>query len=201
MASVSNLRARNYKIEEIDNFRVKLIAGKIIPAIATTTAMVVGAVGIEITKKILKLKNELFKNSFMNLALPLWVFSDPLPPIENEDKAYDEILLGPVKAIPPKFTIWDKIEVKGPLTIKEFRAFFESTYGVTLSMISVGQVCIYNKYSAESVKRDVMNILHAYETVSGKVHPKHKKYMQIEVNGEIIEGGIDAVMPTVKYQI
>jgi ubiquitin-activating enzyme E1 len=100
VGSVSNLRARNYKIEEVDNFKVKLIAGKIIPAIATTTAMVVGAVGIEITKNILKLKNEMYKNSFMNLALPLWVFSDPLPPIEHEDKAYDEILLGPVKAIP-----------------------------------------------------------------------------------------------------
>lgn len=109
VASTSNLRARNYKIEEVDNFKVKLIAGKIIPAIATTTAMVVGAVGIEIIKNILKLKNELYKNSFMNLAIPLWVFSDPLPPIEHEDKEYDEILLGPVKAIPPKFTTWDKI--------------------------------------------------------------------------------------------
>lgn len=56
VAGVSNLRARNYKIEEVDNFKVKLIAGKIIPAIATTTAMVVGAVGIEILKKILNHK-------------------------------------------------------------------------------------------------------------------------------------------------
>lgn len=117
VGSTSNLRARNYKIEEVDNFKVKLIAGKIIPAIATTTAMVVGAVGVEILKKILKHKNELYKNSFMNLALPLWVFSDPLPPIEHEDKAYDEILLGPVKAIPPKFTTWDKVEVHGPMTL------------------------------------------------------------------------------------
>lgn len=101
VASTSNLRARNYKIEEVDNFKVKLIAGKIIPAIATTTAMVVGAVGIEIIKNVLKHKNELYKNSFMNLAIPLWVFSDPMPPIEHEDKEYDEILLGPVKAIPP----------------------------------------------------------------------------------------------------
>jgi len=101
VGSVSNLRARNYKIEEVDNFKVKLIAGKIIPAIATTTAMVVGAVGMEITKKVLNHKNELFKNSFMNLALPLWMFSDPLPPIEKQDKAWDDVLMGPVKAVPP----------------------------------------------------------------------------------------------------
>ena len=54
MSGVSNLRARNYKIEEVDNFKVKLIAGKITPAIATTTALVVGAVGIEIIKYFLK---------------------------------------------------------------------------------------------------------------------------------------------------
>jgi len=40
------------------------------------------------------------KNSFMNLALPVWLFSDPLPPIKAIDKDYDPILMGPVKAIP-----------------------------------------------------------------------------------------------------
>lgn len=86
MGGVSNLRARNYKIEEVDNFKVKLIAGKIIPAIATTTAMVVGAVGIEIIKFLLNKPAEIYKNVTINLALPLWVFNDPLPPIMNEDK-------------------------------------------------------------------------------------------------------------------
>lgn len=52
IASVANLRARNYKIPEVDRFKVKMIAGKIIPAIATTTSMVVGAVGIELLKLI-----------------------------------------------------------------------------------------------------------------------------------------------------
>lgn len=81
--------------------------------------MIVGAVGIEIIKKILNHKPELYKNSFMSLALPLWVFSDPLPPIVHEDKEYDEVMLGPIKAIPPKFTNWDKIDVKGPLTLEK----------------------------------------------------------------------------------
>jgi len=53
----------------------------------------------------------------MNLALPLFLFSEPLPPIESKDKDYDEVLMGPVKAIPPNFTTWDKITVVGPMTL------------------------------------------------------------------------------------
>ena len=52
MSAVANLRARNYKITEVERFKIKMIAGKIIPAIATTTAMVVGAIGLELLKLI-----------------------------------------------------------------------------------------------------------------------------------------------------
>jgi len=37
----------------------------------------------------------------MNLALPLFMFTEPLSPIANEDKAYDPIMMGPIKAVPP----------------------------------------------------------------------------------------------------
>lgn len=158
VGSISNLRARNYNIGEVPNFKVKLIAGKIIPALATTTAMVVGAVGIEIIKKVLGLKETAFFNSYMNLALPLWVFSEPMPPIQHKDKAYDDVFLGPVKAIPPNFTIWDKFELKGPLTIEQLNKHFNDTHQVSLSIITVGKVCIYNKYdkfSADKVGKTV----------------------------------------------
>lgn len=42
----------------------------------------------------------------MNLALPLWVFSDPLPPIKNVDNPNDPIMMGPIKAIPPSLLIF-----------------------------------------------------------------------------------------------
>jgi len=48
--ATANLRARNYKIGECDQMKTKMIAGKIIPAIATTTAMITGAVTAEIYK-------------------------------------------------------------------------------------------------------------------------------------------------------
>lgn len=125
VAAVANLRARNYKINEVSKFKVKLIAGKIIPALATTTAMVVGAVGVEILKFLLNKPLDKMKNSFMNLALPLWIFSEPEPPIKAKDKDYDPILMGPVKAIPSGFTTWDKLLVTGPLTIQGFKDHFE----------------------------------------------------------------------------
>ena len=39
-----NLRATMYSIENVDRFKTKLIAGRIVPAIATTTAAVAGLV-------------------------------------------------------------------------------------------------------------------------------------------------------------
>ena len=80
MHAAANIRARNYRIQECDHQKTKMIAGRIIPAIATTTAMITGCVCAEMYKYVQGFDDiESFKNGFINLALPLFIFSEPDP--------------------------------------------------------------------------------------------------------------------------
>ena len=45
-SSKQNLRAMMYNIETVDRLKAKRIAGRIVPAIATTTAAVAGLVSV-----------------------------------------------------------------------------------------------------------------------------------------------------------
>ena len=50
IAGLANMRARNYSVQEVDKLKAKLIAGRIIPAIATATAVATGLVCLDLYK-------------------------------------------------------------------------------------------------------------------------------------------------------
>ena len=80
--------------------------------------MITGAVSAEIYKFVQGYTEiENVKNSFINLALPLFLFSEPTEVGKIKSKDYDPISMCAVKAIPEGYTIFDKTLVDaGSLT-------------------------------------------------------------------------------------
>jgi ubiquitin-activating enzyme E1 len=114
IAATANLRAQNYEIQIVERSVIKRIAGKIIPAIATTTAMVTGLVCLEVYKFIQGHKTvEPFRNVFVNLALPFFGFSEPVPPKQQKVHHMRKLFWIKHYGLFSHCSIWIKISLYG----------------------------------------------------------------------------------------
>ncbi|CAM9422602.1 unnamed protein product, partial [Phaeothamnion confervicola] len=135
MAATCNMRAWNYRIRTAPRHKVKMIAGKIIPAIATTTASVCGLVMVELLKVLQKKPLDAYKDSSNNLGLNSYFFSEPAPPEKAKDE-YDPINMAEVCCIPPGFTKWDRTVIdRGELTLAQFLAAFKEATGLNCTLL------------------------------------------------------------------
>lgn len=188
ITAASNLRAENYNIPPADRHKSKLIAGRIIPAIATTTAMVVGLVGIEMIKLVQGHKNvELFKNGFANLALPFFAFSEPIK--APKTKYYDK-----------EFTLWDRFTVQGELTLQEFLDYFKSEHKLEITMLSQGVCLLYSNFmnNTKIEERKNMPMSEVVRKVSKKKIAPHVRALVLEICCDD-DNGEDVEVPFVKY--
>jgi hypothetical protein len=108
----ANIRSANYTLEKMDWLTTKLKAGRIVPALATTTACVSGLQTIELIKLLKGVDIDLHRNSTLNLALPMLMMNEPAPPgtttIRKSIENFPDIAT----------TVWDRWEVKA--TSKDF---------------------------------------------------------------------------------
>lgn len=188
IVAASNLRAANYDIPPADRHRSKLIAGKIIPAIATTTSLVSGLVCLELYKLIQGHdKLELYKNGFVNLALPFFGFSEPIP--APKQKYYDH-----------EFTLWDRFEVKGEMKLKEFLDFFKEKHGLEITMLSQGVCMLYSFFMPNNKRKERLE-----QTMSEVVRNVSQKPIEPHVKALVFElccnddQGEDVEVPYVRY--
>jgi ubiquitin-activating enzyme E1 len=186
----SNLRAENYGIAPADRHTSKLIAGKIIPAIATTTSLVVGLVCIELYKLVQgHSKLDFYKDGFVNLALPFMGFSEPRP--ATKTTYYDKA-----------FTLWDRFEVQGEMTLEEFLKYFKTEHKLEITMLSQG-VCMLYSFFMQADKRTErlpMFMSDLVKNVSKKKIPAYVNSLVFELccNDET---GEDIEVPYVKYNL
>ncbi|KAG8967631.1 hypothetical protein FRC03_009660 [Tulasnella sp. 419] len=167
----SNLRATNYSIKVADRHSTKQIAGKIIPAIATTTALVTGLVCLELYKIIDKKdKLEDYKNGFVNLALPFFGFSEP---IAAKKAKYGET----------EWTLWDRFVFENDPTLDNIVTEFREKHKLEVSMVSQGVSMLWSSFTApaKSKERLKMKMSKLVETVSKKPIPPTTKQLTVEI--------------------
>lgn len=190
IVAASNLRAANYKIPPADRHKSKLIAGKIIPAIATTTSVVGGMVCLELYKLVNGMKVlDPFKNGFVNLALPFFGFSEPIaaPKMEYCGK---------------QWTLWDRFEVQGEMTLSEFLNYFKEKHGLEITMLSQGVCMLYSFFMAKAKAQERLGL-----SMSEVVKRVSKRRIEPHVRALVFElccndaDGNDVEVPYVKYNL
>nr|XP_018908645.1 PREDICTED: ubiquitin-like modifier-activating enzyme 1 [Bemisia tabaci] len=190
IVAASNLRATNYSIPIADRHKSKLIAGKIIPAIATTTSVVGGLVCLELIKLAQGFKSlERYKNGFVNLALPFFGFSEPIA--APKLKYYDT-----------EWTLWDRFEIQGEMTMGEFINYFKEKYNLKITMLSQGVCMLYSFFMPPAKVQERLNL-----SMTEVVRKVSKKKIEPHVRALVFEPyctdeeGNDVDVPFVKYTL
>jgi ubiquitin-activating enzyme E1 len=83
ISNCSNLRARNYNLEQADKFKINVIAGKMIPGIITSTASIAGLLALQLYVICQKKDYRTFMTGSMNLADNTLALAIPLQKIEE----------------------------------------------------------------------------------------------------------------------
>uniref|UniRef100_A0A7S1TGH3 E1 ubiquitin-activating enzyme n=1 Tax=Compsopogon caeruleus TaxID=31354 RepID=A0A7S1TGH3_9RHOD len=223
VTSCSNLRAMNYSIEPADRHRTKRIAGKIIPAIATTTAFVTGLVCIELYK-LIKLgytdrpseRIMADSRSFPSVSLPspdadkekeklLSVLKNGFANLALPFFGFSEPVAAPKREMSKecRWTIWDRFEIEPghDMTLQEFLDLFEVVYHLQIVLISCGVSILYSSFvpSKKLQERLPMTMSSIAETVGKFQLSPQQNYLILEVCCSD-ETGADVEVPYIRYR-
>lgn len=168
IAGLANMRARNYSIPEVDKLKAKFIAGRIIPAIATSTAMATGLVCLELYKVLSGgHKVEDYRNTFANLALPLFSMAEPVPPkvIKHQEMSW---------------TVWDRWILRDNPSLRELLEWLKNK-GLNAYSISYGSCLLYNSMFPRHRDRMDRKMVDLAKQVAKAELPSNRRHFDVVV--------------------
>jgi ubiquitin-activating enzyme E1 len=198
VTACSNLRALNYSIPTEDTHRSRAIAGRIIPAIATTTALVTGLVCLELYKIVGTPRKELnidaYKNGFINLAIPFMTLSEPIAPAKTKAM---------LKGKEWNWTAWDSLDISlGDITLGAFMDYLETEYNLEVSMLSHGVSILYsffaNKKKVEERKQ--MTMTQVITSITKKEFPPNQLFITLEIIANDKDTDEEVELPYLKFR-
>ncbi|XP_039403625.1 ubiquitin-like modifier-activating enzyme 7 isoform X6 [Mauremys reevesii] len=159
--AASNLRAANYGIAPADWHKSKRVAGRIVPAIATTTAAVAGLACLELYKLVWGHQDlGSYCNSFLQLAEPLLTRFHPLSPLAT------------YKYGQKTWSCWHRVEVPGigahgeELTLQELLDQLQGVHGLPVRTVLCGVTILYASFWAKQ-KREAQLARRLTQLVGG----------------------------------
>lgn len=148
ISSISNLRCVNYNLKQCTWLDVKLKAGRIIPALATTTAAVAGMQSLELIKLLKCDKLEQFRNYYLNLALPFVQASEP--GVVKKTKIHEKL----------EVDLWTRWDINDKdLTLKQLMQWVKEKYELYVRDVMNGNEAVF---------------MHSIMNISGKEKQKEE---------------------------
>ncbi|GAA6221943.1 ubiquitin-like modifier-activating enzyme 1 [Lates japonicus] len=161
--------AENYDIPAADRHQSKRIAGRIIPAIATTTAAVAGLMCLELYKVVLGHKSiSSYRTAYINLAVQYFVLSQPSRPQQFQVAGKN-------------YTLWDDFLVEGrrgdqqEMTLGDLLQYIKDKYNLNICSLFYGTAFLYSGQQ-ERLQQSVSDVV---RMVTKADIPPHKKMLEL----------------------
>ncbi|KAM3844658.1 ubiquitin-like modifier-activating enzyme 7 isoform 2-T2 [Vipera latastei] len=172
----ANLRAENYGISPVDKFQAKRIVGRIVPAIATTTAAVAGLACLELYKLVWQHKDlGSYRHDFIQLSEPFVDRSQPVP-CPQEYKYRQKT-----------WSCWDRITVPGfnsrgeVITLRDFCDHIQREHDLVPRKLLFGKATLYDKEEQIVEQQPPLCLTELIHKITGKSIPKECHLLELSM--------------------
>jgi hypothetical protein len=170
--SMANCRSLNYTLDEMDWLTVKLKAGKIVPALATTTASIAGLQTLEMIKVLTKTPKVHLKSHNLNLAVQVMPIQEP--PAVTKEKLLEGL----------EVSIWDRWDIKdfAKGTLQQMMTQLEELHpGLELIDVKKGNTDIYAQFYMNQESKKALKKKTLASTVRELTDSENEPYVDLTV--------------------
>jgi ubiquitin-activating enzyme E1 len=140
-----------------------------------------------------KKKLDFYRNAFVNLAIPLFAFSEPVEPEKHTSK-------GRKRAFPEGWTLWDTMDIEGNMSFQELLTYFKSKFNLNVTSVAAGNSLVYNAYIPKYKERLPKKILDVWRQICADQWDDSTTHVDMSVECELEEDDtLEIDLPIVRF--